>query len=142
MTLYGLREYLDVVVNECERVVDSSITFALAPIVAFTCQVCRREIVVNAEGAKHRGRVSCLHAECAADHTVSMTEDGSLCFRLQGDIFPCQDCGHRKLVPSTLQTEGYEFSCDRCGRRHKLFDRVWRYAAEIDPSATGDSDRR
>lgn len=124
-----LREYLEVVVKECERVVDSSITFTLAPIAEFTCQLCRRKIVANAESARQRARVSCLDAACAAEHIVSTGEDGSLYFHVDGSFFPCQGCGHQEFVPTKLQAEGYEFACRRCGRRHKLVDRIWRYAA-------------
>jgi hypothetical protein len=128
----GLREYLEVVVEECERVVGSSITFTLAPIVEFTCQLCQRRIVANAENAKRRGRVTCLDAACAAEHVVVTSEDGALYCRLDGGVFPCQECGQKELIPIRLQAEGHEFVCAKCGRRHKLVDRVWRYAAEID----------
>ena len=46
-------------------------------------------------------------------------------------MFACQGCGYEELVPTKRQVEGYEFACAKCGRRHRLVDRVWQYSAEI-----------
>jgi hypothetical protein len=131
IALQDLREYLEDIVRECERVMQSSITSALAPVVEFTCQLCRRKNIANGESARSRGRASCLQLGCEAEHSVSEGEHGSLYFRLAGSIFPCQECGHEQLIPAKFLTEGHEFGCEDCGRRHKLVDRVWRYAAEV-----------
>jgi hypothetical protein len=125
-----LRQYLESVVEECERVVESSITFPLAVTVDFNCQLCGRKIVANAEGAKRRGRVSCLYVECQAEYGVFSAEDGSIYFRLAGWVFPCQACGHRILVPSKFLVPDHEFGCDACGRKHKLV-KDWYYAVEV-----------
>jgi transcription elongation factor Elf1 len=126
-----LRQYLESVVEECEQVVESSITFTLALTVEFNCQLCRRKTVVNAKGAKQRGRISCWNPQCEAEYTVFTDEDGSICFRLRGWPFPCQACGHRIVVPSKRLVPGHQFACDACGRRHKLVkDRY--YAVEIE----------
>jgi hypothetical protein len=136
----GLREYLAEVLKECERIVDTSITSTLAPIVEFTCQLCQRKIVANAESARRRGRVVCLDGACAAEHIVVTGEDGSLYCRPSGNSFACQGCGHEGLVPTKLQAKGHEFACVKCGRRHKLVDQVWRYSVEIgDESRTTEA---
>jgi hypothetical protein len=129
-----LREYLESVVAECERVVESSITTTLALTVEFNCRLCGRQTVANAESAKRRGRVSCLHPRCEADYVVSTAEDGSLYFRPDGSVFPCQACGYRILVPSKRLVPDHEFACDACGRRHKLV-KDWYYAVEVKSSA-------
>jgi hypothetical protein len=125
-----LRQYLESVVEECERVVDSSISFPLAVTVDFNCQLCNRKIVANAESAKRRGRISCLYIECQAEYGVFSAEDGSINFRLRGGVFPCQACGHRIFVPSKFLVPDHEFACDACGRRHKLV-KDWYYAVEV-----------
>ena len=127
-----LREYLEGVAAECERVVESSITSTLAPVVEFECQLCGRKAVANSEAAKRRARASCLDPGCGAEHVVTVDTDGSLYFRLSGPTFPCQGCGHKLLIADKLISEGYEFGCGKCGRRHKIVDRVWRYAAEVE----------
>jgi hypothetical protein len=115
-----LREYLESVVVECERVVESSRTFTLAPTVEFNCQLYRRKMVANAKSAERRGYVSCLHPGCDAENVVFAAEDRSPRFRLSGWVFPCQACGHWIVVPSKHLVPDHEFACDACGRRHKL----------------------
>jgi hypothetical protein len=127
---HDLRQYLESVVVECERVVESSITFTLAEVVEFNCQLCGRKTVTNAEGAKRRERVSCWNTQCEAEYIVFMDEDGSIWFKLSGWVFPCQACEHRILVPSKRLIPGHEFACDACGRRHKLV-KDWYYAVEV-----------
>jgi hypothetical protein len=136
----GLREYLKEVLKEFERVMDSEITSTFAPIVEFTCELCQRKISANAESARRRGRVVCLDVACAAEHIVWAGQDGSLYCRVSGSIFPCQRCEQKAFIPAKVQVEGYEFTCGKCGRRHKLVDRVWRYSAEIgEGDGTGSS---
>jgi predicted RNA-binding Zn-ribbon protein involved in translation (DUF1610 family) len=126
-----LRPYLEGVVEECERVVESSITLTLARVVEFNCQLCGRKTLANAEGATRRGRVSCLHTGCEAEHLVSVAEDQGLYFRLSGWVFPCQACGHRILVASKHLVPDHEFACNECGRRHKLV-KDWYYAVAVE----------
>lgn len=127
-----LRQYLDDLVAECDRVVASSITSTIARLVEFKCQQCGRKTATNAEGAKRRGRVPCLHPGCSAEHDVTPGEDGALYFTLTGSVFPCLGCGHKQLVPAKSLETGHEFACEVCGCRHKLIDRVWRYAPEVE----------
>ena len=128
----NLREYLEEILPECERVVQSSITSTVAPVVEFTCQACGRKTVANAASAERRERVKCLHTGCEVEHVVTRQE-GSLYFRLPRINFPCRSCGHPILIATKQLVPEYEFTCDACGRRHKLVDNVWRYAAEVEP---------
>jgi hypothetical protein len=128
----GLREYLEEIFTECERVVESSITSTMARVVEFTCQACGRKTVANAASAERRGRVQCFHPGCQAEHAVTRQE-GDLYFRLTGSVFPCQSCGHHMFIATKQLVPEYEFACDACGRRHKLVDKVWRYAAKVEP---------
>jgi hypothetical protein len=128
-----LRSYLQSVIEECERVVESSLTLTLVPggIIEYNCQRCGRKTVANKEGAKRRGRVSCLHEGCEAEHHVFVAEDGSLRYQLRGWVFPCESCKHWILVPSRNLIPDYEFACDKCGRRHRL-EQVWHYNAVVE----------
>jgi hypothetical protein len=129
-----LRLYLETVIAECARVVESSVTSTLAKVVMFDCQLCDHQTVANLESAKRRGRVSCLHPECSADYVVSTAEDRSLYFRPDGWVFPCQACGYRILVPTKRLISDHEFACDACGCRHKLV-KDWYYAVEVESGA-------
>jgi hypothetical protein len=129
-----LRQYLEDVIAECTRVAESSITSTLAEVVVFDCQLCDHKTVTNLESAKRRGRVSCLHPECEADYVVSTAEDGALYFRPDGWVFPCQACRFQMLVPSKRLVADHEFSCNACGRRHKLV-KDWYYAIEVERGA-------
>jgi hypothetical protein len=131
-----LRQYLEAIVPECERVVESSITSTLAEVIDFDCRLCGRKMVANLESAKRRGRVTCLHPGCDADYVVSTAEDGALYFRPEGWVFPCLACKYRILVPSQHLIADHEFDCDECGRRHKLV-KDWYYAVEVESSAEG-----
>src|SRR5262245_6819951 len=66
-----LRQYLEIVINECERVVESSIINTLAPTIQFICRLCNKITVVNAESIKQYQRVSCWNPACQAEYTVS-----------------------------------------------------------------------
>jgi MoaA/NifB/PqqE/SkfB family radical SAM enzyme len=129
-----VRPYLETVIAEWERVVESSLTLTLAPTVEFNCKLCGRKTVAYEESAKRRGRVSCLRPGCEADYVVSTAEDGSLYFRPDGWVFPCQACKYRILVPSKHLVPDHEFACDSCGRRHKLV-KDWYYAVEVENGA-------
>jgi transcription elongation factor Elf1 len=124
-----LRSYLESVIEECERVVESSLTLTLVPtgIIEYDCQLCGHKTVANKEGAKRRGRVSCL--QCEAEHLVFVAEDQRLCLELSGWWFLCEACKHQRLVPSKHLVPDHEFACDECGCRHKLVDQAWRYIA-------------
>jgi DNA-directed RNA polymerase subunit RPC12/RpoP len=126
-----LRSDLESVVEECARVVESSLTLTLDPggIVEYDCQLCGRKTVANKESAKRRGRVSCL--KCEAEHLVSVAEDQALDLRLSGWVFPCQACSYQILVPSKHLVPDYEFACDVCGHKHKLV-KDWYYAVEVE----------
>jgi len=125
-----LRQYLESVVEECERVVESSVTLTLAPTVEYKCQLYGRKTVANAESAKRRGRVSCL--QCEAEYLVSVAEDQRLYLKLSGWWFLCLACEHQILVPSKHLVPGHEFTCNECGRKYKLVDQVWRYTAVVE----------
>jgi predicted RNA-binding Zn-ribbon protein involved in translation (DUF1610 family) len=131
VSLY-FKEYLNEIIKECERVVESSLLGGgMAYTVEFTCQACGRTSIANAKSAERIGRVKCIHPNCKVEHTVTGKDDKHLFFRLTGAIFPCQACEQEILVASNQLVPEHEFACDACGRRHKLVDQVWRYAAEI-----------
>jgi transcription elongation factor Elf1 len=100
----------------------------------FTCQLCRKITVVNAEGAKERGQVSCWNPECQAEYTVSSDSDGSILFHPRR-LFPCLRCNHKQFLAAKLLIPGYEFACNACGNRHKLVEQGWHYTDEIEGSA-------
>ncbi len=127
------RAYLDEIVTECERVVESSVTATMSRIVEFNCQACGQKSVSNSASAERRGRVLCIHSKCQAEHIVTR-KDEELFFRLSGASFRCQACSGEMFVPSKALAVDHEFACGECGRRHKLVDQVWRFVAEIERS--------
>jgi DNA-directed RNA polymerase subunit RPC12/RpoP len=120
------------VFTECERVAASSVTSTLAPQVGFTCQACGAKVLANAASAERRGHVDCLVPDCGARHTVTRQEDGSFHFALSGRDVACQSCGASIFVRTRQFVPEHVFACAQCGRRHKLLDQVWRYAAEVE----------
>ena len=127
-----LKEYLNEIIRECERVVEASILGgSMAYTVEFACQACGRKSIANATSAERIGRVKCIHPNCQAEHVVTGKDDKHLFFRLSGVNFPCQSCEQNNFVATNQLVPEYEFTCDACGRRHKLVDQVWRYSAEI-----------
>jgi hypothetical protein len=131
-----LRQDLESIVEECERVVGSSLTSTLDPggIVEYNCQLCKRKTVANKESAMRRGRVSCLYEGCEAEHLVSVREDQRLYLKLRGELFPCQACKHQILIPLKHLVPDHEFACDECGHRHKLVGQVWGYTDWVESS--------
>ena len=129
-----LRQYLEIVIKECEHVVESSIKSTLAPTVEFFCQLCHKKTMINAESAKKRTYVSCWNPECEARYIISTGEDGSPLFH-PSVVYPCLSCNRHLFLADKLLDMGYEFTCDVCGHRHKLVEQVWRYTDEIEGSA-------
>lgn len=126
------RAYLREVLIECERVAASSVISTLAVQVGFTCQACGQKVLANAASSERRGHVDCLMPDCGARHTVTRKDDGSLYFALSGHDLRCQSCGVGIFVPTKQLLPEHVFACTQCGRRHKLVEQVWRYAAEVD----------
>lgn len=127
-----LKEYLNEIIRECDRVCESSLLGGgMTRTVKFTCQACGRNSIANATSAERIGRVKCIHPSCQAEHAVTGKDDKHLFFRLTGAIFPCQSCKQEIFVASNQLVPEHEFACSACGRRHKLIDQVWRYSAEI-----------
>lgn len=130
--IVDLKEYLNEIIKECERVVESSLLGGgMAYTVEFKCQACGRNSIANASSAERIGRVKCIHPNCQVEHAVTGKDDKHLFFRLTGTIFLCQSCKQEIFVAAKQLVPEHEFVCEACGWRHKLVDQVWRYAAEI-----------
>lgn len=118
----SLRSFLLGVVGECERVVESSLTSAVAHRVTFNCQLCGRKAGAHLATAKSRGRTSCLHPACGAEHVVVVESDGSVRFDLPQTMFECPACGqkHVEADKGLEDRKGCDFACEGCGQRYRV----------------------
>ena len=120
--------YLQGVVAEIAAALSGNIRAGyIRRVIPYNCDACNALSLVNRDAMFKRRKAECL--QCGAEHYATFDDDGTLEFKLNTTDF---DCGHCKTpipVENRKLCEGFEFTCRKCGTRHRVVARLWQYRA-------------
>jgi hypothetical protein len=121
MTASEVRQYLVDTLREITPLVENTVTFAFANVVAFDCHSCKQVVKVNALACKHGASVCCL--ACGCRFTVEDKQDETI-FHPDLAYIACK-CTADIPIPVHKLSAGQRITCPDCNTSFEITEQVW-----------------
>jgi len=129
-TANDVRAYLDEVVAELDRILQSSIIgVSLASRISFKCAVCSSNSLVNTQVAEETKRAICINPNCGAIYHLEKRDD-QWQVDLEQTEFKCRNCGASIWLENRHLDIGCLFKCSECNVEYLIVARQWAYSAK------------
>ncbi len=123
--------YLEQVIKDFEEVVAANILGGrIGDVFEFTCEVCKKNIICNADATTKTHQAVCPHHQCGAEYLATIMSGGQCSFALKVSDFDCIRCKSSIPLENHKLVIGLKFACASCGQRHQIVTREWAYSTE------------
>jgi hypothetical protein len=128
LDLEELKNYLQEVLLEIERVAGSTLQSDFAETISFHCNLCKEKVICNSVALPNLSLVYCPNMKCNATFIPSIDKNKNWQFRLDSLEFKCQECDHENLVLPNELCVGARISCTGCNVKYQITNHTWNYS--------------